>query len=301
MPPVTRFAPSPTGLLHVGNAYSALCCQQWAEQHDAQLLLRIEDIDFTRCRDEFASALIEDLQWLGFTWSGAVRRQSEHAADYNSAIERLRNMGVIYPCFCTRNSIRQELERIGIAPHADDPASEYPGICRHLGDHEREHRMTNEAFAWRLDIGKAMTTLSGPLCWSEENGRHHAVQLSHDMVIGRKDIGFSYHLAVVVDDAIQGVTHVVRGLDLVESTAIQRLLQALLDLPPLRYSHHQLLVGPDGERLAKRNGSTTLKSLREMGVDAAKLRTFLMQQGQPRWPFAAGADAEIRHTLGITS
>lgn len=285
----TRFAPSPTGLLHVGNAYSALCCAQWAEQHDAELLLRIEDIDHTRCRPEFASAIIRDLQWLGIRWDSQVVYQHEHLELYQSAIQRLRTMDVLYPCFCTRRDIQQEARRMGLAPHLDDPAALYPGSCRRMPAMERRQRMQCEPFSWRLHAAQAMslaTQKTGePLSWVDLHGRHHPVHLAHDMIVGRKDIGFSYHLAVVVDDARQGITHVIRGRDLESSTSVQRILQILLDLPEPVYLHHPLLLDARGKRLAKRHGATTLESLRQLGVDAAQLRDFLLNKSHGCWPF----------------
>ncbi|HXH71232.1 MAG TPA: tRNA glutamyl-Q(34) synthetase GluQRS [Mariprofundaceae bacterium] len=286
----TRFAPSPTGLLHVGNAYSALHCQEWADRHGAELILRIEDIDHTRCRDEYVSALLEDLAWLGLTWPEPVLRQSRNLPAYRTTLERLHMLGVIYPCFCTRQSIAAEIERMGLAPHAGEHGELYPGTCRSLAPHERQTRMRDGLFAWRLDMAHAMSvaeSMNGePLLWRDGDGRHHPVQLAHDTVVGRKDIGISYHLAVVVDDASQGVTHVIRGEDLRDSTPLHRLLQALLDLPSPVYIHHPLLLDIRGERLAKRNNSTTLASLREAGVSPSRLRRFLLEESQGVWPFA---------------
>lgn len=278
----TRFAPSPTGLLHVGNAYSALTCQHWAERHHAELLLRIEDIDTTRCRQEYAEALIEDLSWLGLDWHGPVRRQSEHTADYVHALERLRNDGLVYPCFCTRTDIRREIARMASAPHAGEH-DHYPGTCRHLSREERQHRMLQDAFAWRLDADRALAVTGDRLTWEDGHGRTHPVHIGSDIVIGRKDIGFSYHLAVVVDDALQDITHVIRGSDLAESTGIHRLLQALLGFDPPVYIHHGLLCDRDGQRLAKRHRGTTLRGLRQAGMSAEALRACLAQS-PPRWP-----------------
>lgn len=286
----TRFAPSPTGLLHVGNAYSALQCKAWADAHDAELILRIEDIDHTRCREEFADALLEDLRWLGLCWPEPVLRQSRNLGAYREAIARLRDMQVIYPCFCTRKAIQEEVERMGLAPHVEDSGEFYPGTCRSLASHLSSERMRNGLFAWRLDVARALQTAEsmhgGPLTWRDSQGLHHAVQLRHDPVVGRKDIGISYHLAVVVDDAAQGVTHIIRGEDLRDSTPLHRLLQALLALPSPIYIHHPLLCDATGARLAKRNKATTLRSLREAGIEAARLRRFLMQEAHGTWPFA---------------
>ena len=296
----TRFAPSPTGLLHVGNAYSALTCQQWAEKHDADLLLRIEDIDHTRCRDEYTPQLINDLHWLGLKWQGDILKQSEHQARYRAALEQLEAMGVIYPCFCTRKHIQEEIERMGIAPHAEDMADPYPGICRDIDRHQQHERILHEKFAWRLDCARAMALAGESLTWRDEHGRHHPVTMSAlgDMVIGRKDIGISYHLAVVVDDAYQGISHIIRGEDLLASTPVHRLLQALLGLSSPTYIHHPLLVDGDGNRLAKRNMATTLKSLREGGISANSLRQFLLGENQLRWPFSPDEMGRIREQLG---
>jgi len=281
----SRFAPSPTGLLHVGNAYSALLCAHWAVSNGAELLLRIEDIDHGRCRPQFIDSIYEDLQWLGLSWPEPVRLQSSHLEDYCTAIARLRELDLIYPCFCTRKSIQQEIAKMAIAPHAEDAASIYPGICRDLSSVEQTRRMQSTPSAWRLNVQKAMKLIASPLCWHDEQGRKHSADIDHDVVIGRKDISFSYHLSVVVDDAIQGITHIIRGKDLESSTAIHRLLQQLLGLPEPTYIHHPLIYTSAGERLAKRNGATTLASLREIGVDAQKLSAYLLNLPELIWPF----------------
>ncbi|HXH64684.1 MAG TPA: tRNA glutamyl-Q(34) synthetase GluQRS [Mariprofundaceae bacterium] len=307
MTPRTRFAPSPTGLLHVGNAYSALQCRQWAERHHAELLLRIEDIDATRCRPEYTDAILEDLAWLGLSWKEPVRRQSEHARDYAEALARLRDMGVIYPCFCTRSDIRREIERMGSAPHAGEHAEHYPGTCRSLAIEQQQQRMWRDSYAWRLDAERALAIAGDMLSWQDGHGRQHPVHVGSDVIIGRKDIGFSYHLAVVVDDALQGVTHVIRGEDLAGSTGIHRLLQALLNLPAPVYIHHGLLRDARGQRLAKRDRATTLRGLRQAGVTPAALCDYLLRP-DPRWPFtdheqaatslALGSTARLTHTTG---
>lgn len=291
----TRFAPSPTGLLHVGNACSALLCRNWAEENQAELLLRIEDIDFTRCRAEFVDNIYEDLSWLGLKWKKPVRRQSEHFNDYRKAIHRLRELGVIYPCFCTRKSIQLEMESMGLAPHAEDTALLYPGICRNIKAEEQERRMEQDPFAWRLDVTKAISIIELPLLMLDDDGNSRKVEIDHDVVIGRKDISFSYHLSVVVDDAIQGITHIIRGKDLEPSTGIHCLLQKLLDLPAPIYHHHALLHTPNGERLAKRHRSTTLRSLRVMGIKPEKLAQLLIDNSDMVWPFGPDDhDAIIR-------
>jgi len=298
----TRFAPSPTGLLHVGNAYAALQCQRWAGQYSAELLLRIEDIDHTRCRPEFATALIEDLRWLGLQWQGEVIYQSHRRQAYDDAIARLREMEVIYPCFCTRQQIGREIARMASAPHSEDAVVVYPGTCRKLSPGEQQQRMQQQPFAWRLDAAKAMQVAGDGLTWRQASGQTHPVRVHDDIVIGRKDIGVSYHLAVVVDDAAQAITHVIRGSDLAASTPIHRLLQALLGLPEPTYIHHPLLLDANGMRLAKRNRATTLDSLRRMGVQAPELCKFLATDPPPCWSFdEAGAGISenvILRTLG---
>ncbi len=294
----TRFAPSPTGLLHVGNAYSALLCQAWAEKYDAELLLRIEDIDHTRCRSEFADAIIEDLSWLGLNWQSPLRFQSQHLQDYQQAIRTLRETGLIYPCFCTRKLIQQELIRMASAPHAEDAIALYPGTCRDLSANEQYGRMQHEPFAWRLNIEKAMALVGEDISWRDGSGDVHAGNIDHDIIIGRKDIDFSYHLAVVVDDALQNISHIIRGRDMEDSTGIHRLLQKLLGLPEPVYLHHPLLCNQSGERLAKRNAATTLKGLRQAGVDVFKLRDFLSGADALCWPFEKGNEREILNMLG---
>lgn len=280
----TRFAPSPTGLLHVGNAYSALCCQQWAFENSATLLLRIEDIDHTRCRPQFIDHIYRDLNWLGLSWQKPVRLQSQQLQNYRDAIELLRQDMLIYPCFCTRKSIQNEMESMAIAPHAEEHANLYPGICRKLPISEQQRRMADEPFAWRLDTHKAMATLDTPLQWTDGRGVSHNVEVDHDVVIGRKDISFSYHLSVVVDDSIQGVSHIIRGEDLLPVIGIHRLLQHLLGLPEPIYIHHPLIKTTTGQRLAKRSGATTLSSLRNMGVNSRKLANYLLNLPDYTWP-----------------
>ena len=271
---VTRFAPSPTGYLHRGHAFSALTAFQASREAGGRFLLRIEDIDATRCRPEYDAAILEDLAWLGLEWEEPVRRQSEHLADYHAAIETLRQRGLVYRCFKTR----RELD-IGRAPH--EPAVPYAGAPLDAGD-EAERLARGEAFAWRLSLAAAREALGGfeALTFFEEGagpeGETGPVQarpeIAGDIVLARKDVGVAYHLAVVHDDALQGVTHVIRGQDLFEAAHIQRLLQALLDLPTPTYRHHGLLLGPDGKRYAKRDRAETLRELRAAGMTAAALR-----------------------------
>lgn len=270
---VTRFAPSPTGLLHLGHAHSALLGWRRARAAGGRFLLRIEDIDRGRCREEFVDAIAEDLAWLGMDWEQPVRRQSAHLADYRSALDRLEHMGFVYPCFCTRAAIAAEVARAAAAPHGAE-SSLYPGTCRRLDAAERAARMAaGESYALRLDIGAAVRR-TGALSWEDEaRGRVAAEPASHgDVVLARKDAPTSYHLAVTVDDALQGVTLVTRGADLFAATHVHRLLQALLDLPTPRYLHHPLLTDAGGRRYAKRDRPLTLRALREAGRSPAEVR-----------------------------
>ena len=263
---VTRFAPSPTGYLHLGHAYSALVGWRAARESGGRFLLRLEDIDRTRCRPEFAAAIPEDLAWLGLDWDGPVRVQSEHFADYRAALDRLAAAGLLYPCFCTRAAIKAEVARAAAAPHGPEGPL-YPGTCRALSAAERERRIeAGESFAIRLDMGAALARC-GPLFWEDERrGRIAADPASHgDVVLARKDTPASYHLAVTVDDALQGVTLVTRGEDLFSATHVHRLLQALLDLPVPHWRHHRLLTDARGKRFAKRDRALTLRGLREAG------------------------------------
>ncbi len=298
----TRFAPSPSGLLHVGNAYSALCCAQWAEQHQAEMLLRIEDIDHTRCRTEYAEHIIEDLHWLGLSWPQPVRYQGQCLASYQHALLELRDMGLIYPCFCTRKEIRAEINRMASAPHAGEIQSIYPGICRNMSEKEQQQRMQHESFAWRLDVEKALSKVGDDLSWQDSSGETHPLYIDHgidhDIVIGRKDIAFSYHLAVVIDDASQRISHIIRGADLIDSTGIHRLLQTLLHLPEPVYIYHPLVHQENGSKLSKRDGATSLQSLRQMGVDPKKLRSFLQDSSALHWPFSHSKPHEILDKLG---
>ncbi len=252
---VTRFAPSPTGYLHKGHAFSALTAFAAAREAGGRFLLRIEDIDTTRCRPQFEAAIHEDLVWLGLEWETPVRRQSEHMADYEAALERLRAMGVLYRCFRTRREMAEAMTR---APHGDpDPWRGQPLPA----DEEARRLATGEPFAWRLWM-EAVDRLA-PDVDTRQVG---------DEVLTRKDIGVAYHLAVVVDDALQGVTHVIRGEDLAGAIPVQRVLQTLLGLPTPEYRHHRLITGPDGKRLAKRDRAETLRELRARGITAAQIR-----------------------------
>lgn len=272
---VTRFAPSPTGYLHLGHAGSALEGWRSARAAGGRFLLRLEDIDRTRCREEYAAAILEDLAWLGLEWDGPVRRQSEHFDDYRVALDRLAALGVLYPCFCTRREITAEIEAAGGAPQG--PAGVlYPGTCRGLGRAERtEKECARRDYALRLDLGRALA-LTGPLDWVEEGGAAPRrlpakPELLGDVVLARKDVPTSYHLAVTVDDAIQGVTLVTRGDDLMPATHIHRILQALLGLPTPRYRHHPLLTDAAGRRLAKRDRALTIRDMRAQGSSPAEI------------------------------
>jgi glutamyl-Q tRNA(Asp) synthetase len=282
----TRFAPSPTGLLHKGHAFSALTAHAAARAAGGRFILRIEDIDATRVRPQYEAAILEDLAWLGLDWETPVRRQSEHMADYQAALDRLRGAGLLYRCFRTR---REVLDEIGRAPHGpgEGPQGQVFRGAPLPRAEEARRLAAGESYAWRLSLDAARQAL-GEAVWSglsfrEEgegpDGEHGLVparpQRLGDVVLARKDVGVAYHLAVVVDDALQGVSHVIRGQDLFEAAHIQRLLQALLDLPAPVYRHHRLLLSPAGRRLAKRDKAETLRDLRARGVSADALRTEL--------------------------
>jgi len=271
---VTRFAPSPTGHLHLGHAYSALLGYRTAKDNAGRFLLRIEDIDRARCRAEFETDLFEDLTWLGLDWEQPVRRQSDHFDDYRMALARLESQGVLYPCFCSRKDIAAAAS----APHAGESAV-YPGTCRALHpDLAAARQAKGDPFALRFDIAKA-TARTGPLVfWDAEPGsekwREIAVEPERlgDVVLGRRDTPASYHLCATLDDHLQGITLVIRGEDLRSATHIHRLLQALLGLATPCYSHHVLLVNESGERLSKRDGAVTLRRLRASGMSAGAVR-----------------------------
>lgn len=278
---IARFAPSPTGLLHIGHAWSAILSHDRAKEAGGRFLLRIEDIDGTRSRPDYIDAIQRDLAWLGLEWDGPVLHQSERLDLYGAAIERLKTLGLLYPCFCTRAEIAASLS----APHGD-AGPVYPGTCRHLAEDVRARRQTGEQHAWRLDLARALDLLSpaaeempdqfrhdGRLIWHDEIAGDvvAAPEMHGDIILARKDAPASYHLAVTVDDAAQGVTHVVRGRDLFAATHVHRLLQALLDLPTPLYRHHALLANDTGERLAKRNRAPTLEAMRAAGIDGRAL------------------------------
>lgn len=266
----TRFAPSPTGYLHRGHAFSALTASETARAARGRFVLRIEDIDATRCRPEFEAAIYEDLAWLGLGWETPVRRQSEHLDDYHAALDRLEGDGLLYRCFRTR---REVADAMASAPHG---AMEVFRGTPLPAKEEAARLAAGEPFAWRLSLEAASRRLGGfdALTFVDEGEGAITVrpELGGDVVLARKDVGVAYHLAVTVDDALQGITHVIRGRDLFEATHVQRLLQVLLGLPQPVYRHHRLLTGPDGRRYAKRDRAETLRSLRERGMSAADLR-----------------------------
>lgn len=282
-PPVFRFAPSPNGFLHLGHARSALLNSDLAQRSGGRLLLRIEDIDTTRCRPEYEQAIYDDLAWLGMAWEQPVRRQSEHLPLYRGAIERLMRGGLIYPAFETRADIARvvaEKEKSGSWPRDPDGAPLYPGTGRHLSAGERERKIAAGApYALRLDMAEAIAR-TGPLCWMEEgqgpDGETGDVPARPeqwgDVILARKDTPTSYHLSVVVDDALQGVTHVVRGQDLFRATGVHRLLQKLLGLPQPVYRHHALVLDEAGQKLSKSTRSTALRELRAGGMTPDEVR-----------------------------
>ncbi len=298
--PVTRFAPSPTGLMHLGHAHAALFAERAARDGGGTFLLRIEDIDRARCRAAFETAIFEDIAWLGLEWEEPVMRQSERGAAYGEALERLDALGVLYPCFCTRRDIAAEIAAAGAAPHGAAPhhagatphhagtgdggagdgaragpdGPVYPGTCRGLPTAERAARKDRGvAFALRLDSEKA-AALAGDVAFTDglRGATRADPRLLGDAVVARKDIATSYHLAVVVDDAAQGVTLVTRGDDLLPSTHLHRLLQALLGLAVPDYHHHPMIEDDAGARLAKRGGAASLRALRESGRTPAETR-----------------------------
>lgn len=288
-PPVFRFAPSPNGLLHLGHALSAALNHDLAKSANGRFLLRIEDIDQTRCRQEFEAAIYEDLAWLGLDWERPVRRQSEHLNAYASALQRLDMLGVIYPSVMTRGEIKAavaEAEASGQAwPRDPDGSPLYPGRERELPPAERAAlTASGKAYAWRLDMRKAVALLGEDhLTWAEsghgpegETGTIIADPAAWgDVILSRSDAPSSYHLSVVVDDALQGITHVVRGRDLYHATSVHRLLQRLLGLPEPLYHHHRLLLGPDGRKLSKSNQDTGIAAFRAAGRTPEEVRALI--------------------------
>ena len=276
---VTRFAPSPTGRLHLGHAYAAIRAHDHARAAGGRFLLRIEDIDGTRSREAFVVGIEEDLRWLGLDWDGPIVRQSSRLAVYAGVLETLREQGLLYPCFCTRTDVAASAS----APHHGPDGLVYPGTCRHLSGTEAADRIAaGVPHAWRLATDAAVARV-GTLMWHDlAAGKQIAdPQAFGDIVLARKDAPASYHLAVTVDDAAQGVTDVVRGIDLIRATDIHRLLQALLGLPTPVYLHHPLLIGPDGERLAKRHGAPALADRRAAGDDGQALAAALRADASP--------------------
>lgn len=280
-----RFAPSPNGELHLGHAYSALLNARLAEEQGGRMLLRIEDIDVTRCTPEFEQGIYRDLEWLGIAWERPVRRQSEHFDLYAGALERLRREELVYPAFMSRGEIQtciNEREAAGENwPRDPDGAPLYPPLDRQASEAVRRARIASgEPFSWRLDMEKAIAAV-GSLEWTEfsPSGVDEVVpaapEMWGDVVIARTDIPTSYHLAVVMDDALQDITHVVRGHDLYHATAIQRVLQVLLDFEPPVYHHHRLILGPDGRKLSKSGSSTGLRVLREAGKTPVDIRSMV--------------------------
>ena len=273
---LTRFAPSPTGLLHLGHAYAALRAWEEAQVGDGTLLLRLEDIDTTRCRAHYEEAIVEDLAWLGLSWPEPVWHQSERMPVYREALDRLDRLGVLYTCFCTRG----ELAVIDAPQGPEGPV--YPGTCRGMFHMERENRLASGVpYCLRLDTTKALR-LTGPLTWIDlDRGLQKADPAAlGDVVLARKDIATSYHLAVTADDAAQHITVVTRGEDLFPSTHIHRLLQALLDLPVPVWRHHRLICDENGKRLAKRDDARSLRSFRERGQTPNDVREMLSSAGR---------------------
>jgi glutamyl-Q tRNA(Asp) synthetase len=281
--PVFRFAPSPNGRLHLGHAYSALLNAELAQRFGGRLLLRIEDIDPARCRPEFEAAIYRDLAWLGLWWEEPVRRQSEHLDGYCAAFAGLKGRGLAYPCFCSRKEIAAAVacREAGGRPWPRDPdgASLYPGTCGGLPAAEVARRIAAGApHAWRIDMAKALAEAAGPHVYRRfDRSGHEEVcralpERWGDAVLVRKDTPTSYHLSVVVDDALQGVTHVVRGRDLEAATDLHVLLQDLLALPTPRYHHHDLVLDPVGDKLSKSRRSEALAALRDRGVPATEVR-----------------------------
>jgi len=274
---VTRFAPSPTGPLHLGHAFAALFASGEAERCRGRFLLRIEDIDAGRSRAEYEAVILEDLRWLGLRWEEPVRRQSEHFSDYRAALQKLDALGVLYPCFCTRREIQEEIARAAQAPHGPDGPL-YPGTCRRLAPGEAHGRIADgRDYALRLDVEKALALAGRDLVWEDlAHGRFTAdPSVLGDVVLTRKDTPASYHLAVVVDDAAQGITLVTRGEDLLPATHLHRVLQELLGLPVPLWKHHRLIVDENGKRLAKRDDARSLRALRDSGWTPGKVRTSL--------------------------
>jgi glutamyl-Q tRNA(Asp) synthetase len=280
--PVFRFAPSPNGPLHLGHAFSAIRNGDMAEKADGRFLLRIEDIDQTRCTPQFEEGIYTDLAWLGLQWEMPVRRQSEHFDDYRRALDRLIASGLAYPAFMTRGDVKAKIKAHKAGgqdwPHDPDGAPLYPSDDRNRTQTERDRLLSSGVrHAWRLNMEKALKPLGEPLSWQEEGDGETRQIPAHpaawgDIVLSRSDAPSSYHLSVVLDDALQGISHVVRGRDLYHATSIHRLLQALLGLRPPIYHHHRLILDPTGKKLSKSQGSTGLSVLRQQGSTPSDIR-----------------------------
>ncbi|WP_105984130.1 MULTISPECIES: tRNA glutamyl-Q(34) synthetase GluQRS [unclassified Brucella] len=286
--PVFRFAPSPNGQLHLGHAYSALLNANMAEQSGGRFLLRMEDIDTARCTPALEQGIYDDLHWLGLRWETPVRRQSEHFGEYRNALTKLADKGLVYPAFLSRSEVRKRISEACARgddwPSDPDGTPLYPQDERNMSEKEQmEHIVSGAPYAWRLDMDKALASAGEPLFWNEsgagpdgETGRLAADPARWgDVVIARKDTPTSYHLSVVVDDALQGITHIVRGRDLFHATSVHRLLQKLLGLPEPLYHHHDLVLGEDGQKLSKSRKDTALASLHEQGWTPADIRAKL--------------------------
>ncbi|MEZ5757957.1 MAG: tRNA glutamyl-Q(34) synthetase GluQRS [Emcibacteraceae bacterium] len=270
---ITRFAPSPSGELHLGHAFSAKLNYDFAKKHGGPFILRIEDIDLGRCKKDYEVLIYEDLNWLGLKWENPVRRQSDHFDDYQQALKKLDDMGLLYPCFCTRKDIRQEIEESSRAPHLKSAFGPegliYPGICKNLSSDKRAQKLAEGIpHAMRIDMEKALSMLEAPLYWTDLSmGKQKACpEILGDVVLARKDFPTSYHLSVVIDDHIQKISHVIRGEDLFYASHIHRLLQHLLKLNTPFYNHHALLKSKEGTKFSKREKSFTIRSFRESGV-----------------------------------
>ena len=291
--PVLRFAPSPNGALHLGHAYSALFNERIAAEINGRLLLRIEDLDGTRCKPKFVAAIIEDLAWLGLRFPAPPRRQSEHAGDYAAALARLDQRGFVYPCFCSR----AEVKRASAGRRDPDGAPFYPGTCRALSPAQARDRLARgDRAAFRLDMRRALDAAPARLYWAEygegavPSQRPAAPEVWGDVVLRGRDLAASYHLAVAVDDALQGITDVARGRDLLAATAVHRLLQALLGLAEPRYRHHRLVLARDGAKLSKSRQSVSLAELRATGLTPGDVRAAL--------GFASGVNVGLAVAFG---
>jgi glutamyl-Q tRNA(Asp) synthetase len=286
--PVLRFAPSPNGALHLGHAYSALMNERIAAETSGGMRLRIEDLDRTRCKPQFEAAMVDDLAWLGLRFPSPPRRQSKHGDDYAAALARLDQRGLVYPCFCSRS----EVARAFAGRRDPDGAPLYPGTCRSLDKAEARARLARgDKAAFRLDMRRGLDAWPVRLCWTEYGEgavpslRPATPEVWGDIVLSGRDLAASYHLAVVVDDALQGVTDVVRGRDLLAATAVHRLLQALLDVPAPRYRHHRLVLDQSGAKLSKSRQSWSLAELRGTDLSPGEVRAAL--------GFGSGADGGL--------